>query len=502
MKQNLLSALQNPALYDHPIDHFEVIETHISWVLLTGPFAYKIRKPVDFGFLNFTTLAQRLFDCEEELRLNQRLSPQLYTGLTPIYGTPDLPSLEQLNNSEPAFEYAVKMRQFSQGSLLSAMDQNQSLTSNHINELASLIAEFHQQIPPAASDSLYGSPETLWSVIEQNFIQIRPRLSNQKDLQQLQKLENWAKAQFKRLRPLIAERKTAGQIKECHSDLHLGNIAIYQQQICPFDCIEFNAKYRWVDTLNDLAFLLMDLEVRGRNELSRLLLDQYLQINGDYQGLPLLQFFKSYRALVRAKVTLLSDPELTEDTIKTYHRYADLAEHYSLSNTPSLTLMHGISGSGKSWLSTHLLEQLPLIRLRSDVIRKQQFQAAEDIYQAEITQQTYHYLRDLSQQLLAAGLSVIVDATFLKRDQRQPFIDLSLRQQVPLTILNCRVSDAMAKQRISQRNAENTDFSDATLEVMEQQLSSAEALSEVEQTYSIEMDSERPRLEKIIALLK
>ncbi len=495
MTQKLIQALQNPSLYDHPIERFEVIETHISWILLTGPFAYKIRKAVDFGFLNFTSLEQRLFDCEEELRLNPRTAPDLYVGLVAIYGSAEAPSLQPSAGS--IFEYAVKMRQFSQSSLLSEQQQKHLLQDSQIIKLAELIAQFHQQIPSATTDSDFGSPATLWSVMEQNFLEIRPRLAEADDLKQLQQIENWSRHQFQQLKPLLLQRKSAGFVKECHGDLHLDNITIYQDKICPFDCIEFNPKYRWVDSLNDLAFLLMDLEVRGRSDYSRLLLDRYLQINGDYSGLPLMSWFKCYRALVRAKVTLLGDPQLTLESQEIYRRYANLAESYTQTDPPQLLLMHGLSGSGKSWLSSQLLQQYSLIRLRSDVIRKQLFATSGNIYHEEITQKAYIHLAQLSHQLLSTGSSVIVDATFLKRPQRQLFTELAGQLGIPIHLLNCEVSMKLAEQRILDRAQQKNDPSDATYEVMQEQWHSRDPVSPEEQIHKIDVDMERPDLDHI-----
>ncbi|MCW8887090.1 MAG: AAA family ATPase [Motiliproteus sp.] len=504
MTQTLLDRLQNPALYDHPVEQFQLLETHISWILLTGPYVYKIRKPVDFGFLDFTSLEKRLDDCQEELRLNPRLSPQLYCGLAVIYGSAEAPSFHSSEDFDRPIEYAVKMRQFEQSSLLSEMDSKGDLKQAHIDNMAEILAKFHQSIPVAPLDSSFGSPDTLWSVISQNFEQIRPRLLDDSDRKLLNQLENWSQQQFQQLRPQILQRKQDGYIREGHGDLHLGNIAIYNNEICPFDCIEFNPKYRWVDTLNDTAFLLMDLEARGHHHFARRLLDRYLECSGDYLAIPLLKLFKAYRTMVRAKVTLLSAPDLNPSSMQTYRRYAQLASDYTQKIPASLILMHGVSGSGKSWLSSRLLQQQEFIRLRSDVIRKQlKFSeiAGADKYNHQAIAHVYQQLLAIARHLLGAGCSVVVDATFLKQDQRSPFIELAQQLKLPLHIIACVGNQQQLRDRILSRS-QTDDPSEATVHVMQAQLADQHAFSETEQPLVIEVDTENADLSALVNALQ
>ena len=485
MSQALIAALQNPALYPHPVEGFQVIETHISWVLLTGPFAYKIKKPVNFGFLDFTSLEQRQHFCGEELRLNQRLTEGLYLEVLPVTGSESAP---QLGGSGPAIEYVLKMRQFPQSQLLSAVQARGELTPAHIDALARQIASFHGRTPAVASEHPLCSPQAIVAPMRQNFEQIRPLLGDAADLRQLDALEAWTEANISRLEPLLATRAASGAIRECHGDLHLGNATLLDGQVVLFDCIEFNEPFRFTDVYADTAFLAMDLEDRGLKCLARRFVSQYLELTGDYQGLELLNFYKAYRALVRAKVSLFSMPAEASPvqraaTLRQYRNYANLAESYSTIPSRFLTITHGVSAVGKSSVAMRLVEALGAIRLRSDVIRKQLFgqQTAENavgdgIYNADASAATYSKLHELAGIVLRAGFPVVIDATYLKREQRDAAAQVAEATGVPCLILDCTAPDAVIEGWLAHRKSVGTDPSDATLEVVKAQQASREPL--------------------------
>src|SRR5690606_15383151 len=260
VSQALIAALQNPALYPHPVNGFEVIETHISWVILTGTYAYKMKKPVDFGFLNFTDLAARKHFCEEELRLNQRLAADLYLQVLPITGSIEAPELG--GDGEP-IEYLLQMREFPQAQLMAQVQARGELSDAHIDALAEQIAQFHLATPQVPADHPLSSPEAIVAPMRQNFEQIRPLLSEAADLEQLDALLDWTETTISRLQPLLEQRCQQGFIRECHGDLHLGNATIIDDEVVLFDCIEFNDPFRLIDIASDAAFLAMDLEDRG-----------------------------------------------------------------------------------------------------------------------------------------------------------------------------------------------------------------------------------------------
>ncbi|KFE44431.1 bifunctional aminoglycoside phosphotransferase/ATP-binding protein [Pseudomonas syringae] len=487
MSQSLLAALQNPALFPHPVEGFQLIETHISWVLLTGPYVYKFKKPVNFGFLDFTTLAAREHFCNEELRLNQRLTEDLYLEVLPITGTADAP---QLGGEGEAIEYALKMRQFPQSGLLSTLQANGELTTTHIDEMARQIAQFHISAPVVAADNELGSPDSVMAPVLQNFEQIRPLISEKADLLQLDALQAWAESSFNRLKTLLGQRKAEGFIRECHGDIHLGNITLIDNKVVIFDCIEFNEPFRMTDVYADIGFLAMDLEDRGLKSLSRRLISQYLELTGDYQGLELLNFYKAYRALVRAKVALFSlpadaDPVQRGATLRQYRNYANLAESYSAIPSRFLAITHGVSAVGKSHVAMRLVESLGAIRLRSDVERKRLFAAKDaELYGADASIATYESLHVLAGVVLRAGFPVVVDATYLKQAQRAAAAKVAEATGVPFLILDCEAPQAVIAGWLAQRQAANVDPSDATLQVIEAQQASREPLSAEEVLHS------------------
>ncbi|PVZ31218.1 bifunctional aminoglycoside phosphotransferase/ATP-binding protein [Pseudomonas sp. CC120222-01a] len=501
MSQALINALQNPALYSHPVDGFQLIETHISWVLLTGEYAYKIKKPMNFGFLDFTSLDQRQHFCNEELRLNQRLTEGLYLEVLPITGSAEAP---QIGGEGEAIEFALKMRQFPQGQMLSTLQANGELNTGHIDQMARQIAEFHLQAPKVSPEHPLGTPESVMAPVEQNFEQIRPFLSEKADLLQLDNLQAWARSSFERLHGLLQARKANGFIRECHGDIHLGNATLIDGKVVIFDCIEFNEPFRLTDVYADVGFLAMDLEDRGLKCLARRFISQYLELTGDYAGLELLNFYKAYRALVRAKVALFSlsadaDAVQRATTLRTYRNYANLAESYSAIPSRLLAITHGVSAVGKSHVAMRLVEALGAVRVRSDVERKRLFgeqqapnagQLAAGIYDQDASVATYQRLHELAATILRAGFPVVLDATYLKAEQRQAAAAVANDTGVPFLILDCHAPEAVIASWLEQRQAENSDPSDATLDVVKAQQASREPLDAQELALSTRIDTQ------------
>jgi len=500
----LLESLQNPALYDHPVSSFQVIETHVSWVLLTGLYAYKIKKPVNYGFLDYSTLEKRRLFCEEEVRLNCRLAPSLYLGVVAICGDEFHPVL---NGNGAVFEYAVKMKQFPQETQLDRLLKHEGLNREVVFKLASKIADFHQSIRSADTKSSFGDVDHITQPVMENFTQIRQHLRNDRILSKLDFLETWTHQHLQMLAEIMEQRKKEGFIRECHGDMHLRNIAWWNREIVIFDCIEFNKNFYWIDVISEIAFLIMDLEDRKQDVLARLFLNRYLEITGDYDGVRLLRFYKVYRAMVRAKVgaiRLSQEKELSEeyeDTLEEVKQYVQLACHYIHSQAPCLLINYGVSGSGKSYNTQLLLEKLPAIQVRSDVERKRLFaehsaQSKGTAYETSIyskvaSLQTYQRLLKIAQSLLHSGYSVIVDAANLKSETRQQFIELASLMCVPFYILAYTAPEKIIRERVLQRSEQGDDVSDATLEILEHQLNDMEPLSEEELRYAITIDTER-----------
>ena len=493
MYPKLITALCDPTRYPHPVERIEVIETHISWIILTGAVAYKIKKPVNFGFLDFTSLDDRKHYCYEELRLNQRLAPDIYQSVVAICGSEDTPSL---TDQGVPFEYAVKMHQFDETLRLDRLLQKSALTTQHIDALSRQIATFHLQVPHATTDGPWGEPDTIWQVVSDNFLHAGEHLNTLHDWMQLQQLAYQISQQFRRLTPLLQHRKQAGHIRECHGDLHLANTTLMQDQVRLFDCIEFNLEFRWIDTICDLAFLLMDLEANGQPQFAHRCLNRYLEITGDYESVQLLSFYKGYRAMVRAKVALIGE----QQDMATYQRYIQLALSYANQAPPVLYLMRGVSGSGKSHLSQQLLEHNGAIRIRSDVERKRlhrEYSLQGDklaLYGHEMNVHTYNHLKQLTEKLLRAGQSVIVDATFIRERSRQSYLKIADKLNIEARIIACECDPQLMTERLIQRQQQGLDPSDATPAVMLDQQLNQQPLTDAEQalTYLINTGSSEP----------
>lgn len=508
MSQTLLNALQDSALYDHSVSGFTVMETHISWILLTGDFVYKIKKPVDFGFIDYSTLDRRAHFCHEEVRLNRRLAPELYLGVVPVYGSASAP---KLTADGAPIEYMVKTRQFRQEDLLGNMQRAGTLQPSHIDALATRLASFHDRANRAEPESQWGEPQQLHAPVAQNFEQIRPLLSDPKHLAQLEQLELWAHTTFERLIPQLSQRKTDGFIRECHGDIYLDNVTLVDGEVTLFDCIEFNEAFRWIDVMSDVAFMAMDLEDRGLPGLSQRFVSGYLEQTGDYAGLQVLNYYKAYRAMVRAKVALLrlTQPDVSDaerqQTLIRYEGYARLAESYTTIPSRFGLVMVGISGSGKSALATSLVETFGAIRLRSDIERKRLFDigsGAEQatLYSEQATEQTYARLGMLGASVLAAGFPVIIDATHLKASHRHKTREQVELQGAPCLLLHCEAPIEVIERRIEARQSEGQDPSDADTAIARQQLETFEPFDEAEQVSALTVRTDQP--ESVAILLE
>ncbi len=505
----LVKALQNPELYDHPVKDFRVIETHISQVLLTGDYAYKIKKPMDFGFLNFSTLERRKQFCEEELRLNSRLASELYLDVLPITGSPEQPRIG--GEGEP-FEYAIRMRQFDQDQLFDKRQERGDLTPELLSSVARQAAQFHDSLPPVADDKPLGTPEAVYAAMQENFDQIRPLLDDKALLAQLDALEAWTRTTFERHRDLIANRRADGLVRECHGDLHLANITVFHDQVTVFDCIEFNEPFRFIDVINDLAFLLMDLESRKESVMANLVLNTYLEHRGDFEGLALLPLYKAYRAMVRAKIALftMGNPSLSEsereELMQRYRDYAQLAEDYGLIPNPYLLATTGLSASGKTCVSAAMAGELDLIRLRSDVERKRlhglgplddsKSGLGTDLYSPEVTEKTYHHLAQLAEKLLSSGLSVIIDAASLKQAERALFAEVAENQAVPFALLHTEAPEDLRRAWVRNRQG---DASEATEELLDAQQHWFEPLTTEEKTHTVHLHTDQEHVAEAVA---
>ena len=501
----MIEALQNPNAYPENVDYIKLMETHISWVFLTGKYAYKIKKPVNFGFIDYTTLEKRHHYCEQEILLNQPLASQLYLQVLPI--TQDA-SGYHINGPGEIVDYAVQMLEFSQENLLNHVLRRHQLTSSMVESVALQLAQFHLHAEHALPETPYGTPFTVNEPVMQNFMQARELLTEFKRatptyLDPLKELETQSVEEYERIQTTLLDRKRDGYIRSCHGDLHLGNITLLGKKPVIFDCIEFNEYFRWTDVMGDVGFLMMDFYDHLHPGLAIQFLNTYLTYTGDYASLTVLPYYFAYRAMVRGKIQLYNIYTIEEDKkekcYQKYLNYVILAHQYLKKRKPFIILMHGFSGSGKSSLAQSLAQQLGAIIVRSDVERKRLFDLTPDartksqingnIYLPEITRQTYARLENLATSITTAFYPVIIDARFSQAEQRQIFIDLATKQQIQIFIIHCEADVNVLMQRVTEREQAAVDFSEANVKYLEHELKHHDPLTAEEQKFVITINT-------------
>lgn len=491
--QNLVRRLTRADAWPGERETPVVIETHISSVVLVGKFAYKLKKPLDLGFLDFSTLDKRQHACQEELRLNGRLAPDLYLGVVPISGSVEQPRLDE---GEP-IEWAVQMRRFDPAAVLAECPQR--IDDALVDQLAVDIGHFHGTAPVAPAGQ--GEPGAVIAAMTDNIRQIRARRSAERA--QLDQLADWLEREQDRLEPVLQARQAQGFVRECHGDLHLNNIVLINGKPVIFDGIEFNAALRYIDVFADLAFLTMDLMRLGRTAQAYRLLDRYLAVTGDFSGLPLLRLYEVYRAMVRAKVAAIHAGERNlgaderEQIVASLRRYLRVASRLTRDPRPALIITHGVSGVGKSTVSDLLVAELPAVRVRSDVERKRLAAKdgvvdAKDLYSENMTARTYDRLHKLAGGVMDAGYIAVVDATFLDATQRARFAELADARNVPFAIMDCQAPPAELVRRVGARSGGGRDVSDADTAVLSRQLGQQQALSPAEQARAIKVSPQQP----------
>lgn len=498
----LIQALMDPARWRDGGGDRRRIDTHISTVVLAGEYAYKLKKPLDLGFLDFLSMNARRDACREELRLNSRLAPQIYQRVCRVTGTIDQPVVDSgVEDTADPIDWAVRMRRFDPDAILSAMSAQ--LTPGLIASLAVRVAEFHRDIAVCDPREPFGDPDATYQPMTQNLQQIRAFAPDVAD--QLPALEEWTQQTRRQLDALLLARKQQGFIRECHGDLHLGNVALIEGEPIVFDAIEFNPGLRWIDTANDIGFMTMDLRQRGRPDLAARFLDAYLRESGDFECLHLLRFYEVYRALVRAKIAAIRSSQADLEQQERRDVMAELAAYLSFALTliqprrGAVVITRGVSGSGKSYLSEGLLDHLPVVRLRSDVERKRLLgikptddASNQDAYSSDLTEQTYARLESLARETVRAGYVALVDATFLKRAQRSRFRALAEALAVPFVILDVDAPVEVLQARILRRRTRTDNVSDADLGVLQAQLSAREPLDDAESEKALTVTPDQP----------
>ncbi|HNB06000.1 MAG TPA: AAA family ATPase [Thauera aminoaromatica] len=501
--ETLLNTLRRPGVLPGSEGGVELIETHISWVLLAGEHAWKLKKPLDLGFLDFSTPQRRREACEAELRLNRRTVPEIYEAVVAVRGSPEAPRLD--GGGEP-FDWLLRMRPFDQSGLLSRLLDEGRLAPALFDRLARHVAEFHAAAAVAVPGGGYGDAAAVHAPVRQNFAQMREHLDpgvHADLLAMLARVEAWAEAQYAALAPVFAVRLAEGRVRECHGDLHLGNLVVLDGEPRLFDAIEFSAELRWTDVVADVAFLVMDLQARGRPELGWRFLNAWLERCGDYAGLRVLPYYLSYRAMVRAKIAAIRASQLDgaarSESVDECRRYLALAEAQRAPGAPALLVACGVAGAGKTSQSQALVEAGGVIRVRADVERKRLAGLAAEatsgsglgggLYTPEATARTYARLAVLARAVLEAGRPVLVDATFLKRAQRTAFAGLAQELGVPFAILAFDAPEDVLRARVRARRAAGDDASEADEAVLEAQLRSREGFDAEELARVLPIDT-------------
>jgi aminoglycoside phosphotransferase family enzyme/predicted kinase len=453
----------------------ELVETHISWVLLADRFAYKVKKPVRLPFVDYGTLERRRHFCEEEVRLNRRMAPTLYLGVSRITGSVQDP---RLDGPGETIEYAVRMRRFPAGALFSEQVAQGTLTPDAVDRFAQLLAQSHAAARRARPGVQLGASQ------HERALAALAGCGALLAADDAERVRSWIAARSQALQPVWQARHASGRVRDCHGDLHLANVVGLDGGVAAFDCIEFDPALRWIDIADDAAFAWMDFIARGRADLGWRFINGWLERTGDYDALPVLRFALVYRALVRAQVE-----HLRAAGSAAARRYAGVALAWAGPGTPHLAITHGLPGSGKSFVARQLAERQGAICVRSDVERKRLFGLGPlerprarrlDIYTADATQRTYARLLDIARTGLQAGCAVVLDAAFLRHEERAQAAALAAQLGVPFSIVACKAPLPLLRRRLLARR---DDASDADVAVLEKLRSAAEPLQADERPF-------------------
>lgn len=501
----LLQAMGQASFYPHPVETpITCLQTHCSAVFLTGDYAYKVKKPVDFGFLDYSTPTKRRHFLQEELRLNKPVAPDIYRQVLSLYyrdgqwhwGDKDDQNNDQGNQGD---DYALQMAQFPQDCLLSSLFEQGQLTDEHMVRLGKRVADFHQQTPTNDEITAFGDPDVIWRSVADNFRATHPYIGTAQTQQQFDETQGFCERFYRENYGVFQQRQRAGKIRECHGDLHLNNLCDWHGTIQLFDRIEFNQPFRFVDVMYDVAFTVMDLEAKGRSDWAYLFLNTYLEQTGDWEGLAVLPFYLCRQAYVRAKVTsfLLNDDNLTPaakaQALTTAQHYYTLAWQYTQKSTGQWVVMSGLSGSGKSTVARHLSLQLPAIWIRSDAVRKHLGKISLDqvgdrrLYSPEMTAMVYQQLYELGLGAINAGFDCILDAKFDRVEWRSPFVQRAQAQGINLRIVHCQAPLKVLKERLQRRQE---DISDATADLLTDQQQQWQPFTALEKSYVVDIDTE------------
>jgi len=484
-----LESLLHPRAYPHAVTAVQLVETHVSWVLLTGEFAYKVKRPVHYPFVDLRSSERRAFLCYEEVRLNRRFAAELYLHVCRI-------TLEdgeaRIDGQGAVIEHAVRMRQFRHEEELDQLLAAGRIEPAELDAFGRELARIHARLPEPSPDQPWGRPDALRTIVDDNVAEAARAVARLGGVTFPPNLPRALAAAVDAALPTLAARFAGGRVRECHGDLHARNVVRLGAGLRAFDCLEFEPALRWTDVADEIAFLLADLAARQHPLHAQAFLGGYLSESGDYQSCTCLPLFRAHRALVRSKVAALAALERTQaerdmDRVRRESEaYLECARDSLAPRAPLLVLMCGLSGSGKTWLAQRLAPRLAAVHMRSDVERKRLAglaaaersgsALAQGLYAPAATRAVYRRLAQCASDVLCGGYSAIVDATFGEREQRAQFSALAARLGVRILIVHCQAPVAMLTARILERQRRDADASEADVAVFEWQRSHFEPI--------------------------
>jgi aminoglycoside phosphotransferase family enzyme/predicted kinase len=515
----LIAELSDPAAYPFPVELVEIHQTHISVVFLAGSSAYKIKKPVNPDFLDFSTLDKRRHFCEEEVRLNRRLAPDVYLGVVPIVQTPE--GLRWEGDGTPV-EWAVKMQRLPASATFQERLRRGEITVEQTELLARRIDGFHKAAETNNRIAAYGRFEAVSRLILDIYDLARRRIGTTVSAAVFERLHALAESNLSRLRPIIDGRSARGITRDCHGDLHLDHVYYFPERPPPadlviVDCIEFNERFRFIDPIADMAFAFMDFAFWGRRDLARIFADAYFQASGDGEGKLLLPLYAAYRATVRGAVEgmLLSEKEVPETeraaapARSRAHWLLALTELEEPERRPCLVLVGGLPGAGKSVLARGLAQSAGFHVIRSDVVRKElaglptdepvRLELREKLYSPEWDDRTYAECLNRAEKLLFDGKRALVDATFREERRRRLFLESAVHSGVPRLLLICQARAETIRKRLEARRG---DASDADWSVHETIAKQWEEFSAFTRQFLHVVDTEQPQAQVLSAALQ
>ncbi|HEY8172413.1 MAG TPA: AAA family ATPase [Dehalococcoidia bacterium] len=498
-----IDSLTRSDAYDHPASDVQLIQTHISWVLLAGDFAYKLKKPVRFGFLDYSTLSLRKEMCEREVALNRRTCPAAYIGVVPVV---ERDGATYLFGPGRTLEYAVKMRRLSGDGWLSSWVDRGDASADLLRGVAESLHAFHAAAASGDEIARYGSAREVAAIWHENLGEIDPFAGTLLPPEALRDIANYGERFLQANRRLMDERASAGRTRDGHGDVRCDSIYVEPDgQVCMTDCIEFSDRLRCGDVASDVAFLSMDLDFRGRPDLSNEFAGRYVELSsGDETVAHMLPFLRCHRALVRAKVECITTREAEVESVQIAEsreralRYVALARSYATDDAPqALFVLGGLSGTGKSHLAAALAARIGAVLVRSDAVRRAMHAApggstVELGYGHDARVVVYEAARERVQAHLEFGRSVVFDATHIERSERDNARALASRLGLPLLLIWVNVAEDLVRARLAKRDLSPDRVSDARWETYLAQRTAMDPLSEIERRDAIEVDGAEP----------